>query len=210
MSSPKSNTARRREVRRHIARQEMRWSHWLLRRDVGWSALFVIMLTILGGVLAIESGSRGHYRVGQKVHEAVVARVEFSVENMEQTQRERDRASDRTPSVYVPNDPFAQDVRTKIGLLGQIGQDQKIKSFEELDPKHVEQLHLTEDTFKALRKVVGDRAWSQRVDRFIVLLQELAIIKKERFEIDTDVEKTPGRIEVYQTSAKRYMKRAFT
>jgi putative nucleotidyltransferase with HDIG domain len=210
MSSPKSNTARRREVRRHIARQEMRWSHWLLRRDVGWSALFVIMLTILGGVLAVESTSQGHYRVGQKLHQAVVARVEFSVENKEQTQRERDRATDRTPSVYIPDDLFSLDVRTRIGLLGQIGQDKKTKSFDELDPKHVEQLHLTEETFRALRKAVVSRAWSQRVDRFIVLLQELAIIEKKRFEIDTNVERMPGRIEIYQAFDQRYLKRAFT
>src|SRR5688572_20773448 len=113
----RSNSPRRRELRRGASAEPKPWQEWLQRRDVFWAGVFTLVLATAASVTAISAQNRPHYAAGQVVSEAVVTRFNFRAVNETETNKKKADASARTPPVYNANIAYFSDVRERVNSL---------------------------------------------------------------------------------------------
>ena len=176
----------------------------MLRSEVGWTAAFILFFTIAGGFLALDAHNRPKHHVNQRVSEAIVARVKFQANNELKTQKAKENARQRAPSVYQSNSEYFKDIHKKLVALHQTGTDTEIKTFDDIDADRVEQLHLTKDSFAALRAIVGNEQtpWQKRVDRFIDDLAAVAVLSPDRFKIEQNLDKRSEQVVILHPSGE--------
>jgi putative nucleotidyltransferase with HDIG domain len=122
--SPTSPKSRRRAAREQRVRTLGSWYARLASYVFSWPALLWILLsgTVITISLAMEEPVP--YTVGERIRQPIYARVDFSVEDVKQTQVAKENAAAATPSYYRHNPaPFVERVRADLRLMMQAARD---------------------------------------------------------------------------------------
>jgi putative nucleotidyltransferase with HDIG domain len=107
-------TARQKEIRRTKAERRGVW----YRRLPQWPTLFAALSTTATALLAVlilnAGGDVVDLRENQVVPRAITSRVEFKIEDEQQTEDRRVRARDRSPNYYKLDDSLIDDIRGRL------------------------------------------------------------------------------------------------
>lgn len=147
---PKLSNARRREARRQMPDRYAElwtWVAWFRHRQVVMAALFVVLFTLVGGLLAHSSRSGPKHYAGEVLSEAKVTRVNFLSVDDTLTAREREAARAAVRPLYRTNARHFDELReTLINLLALAD-----RPFEEVNPGLTEQMSLDAEAHAVLR-----------------------------------------------------------
>lgn len=107
-------TARRREIRRSKAERQGAWYRRLSGRIPLWSCALTLGSAVLAALILSAGGDVLDIRAGQALPRAVASRVDFSVEDAEQTAEKRVRARDSAPIYYRLDESLLADLRNRL------------------------------------------------------------------------------------------------
>ncbi len=190
MAMQKSKSPRRREIRRNFGKPQPRLTTVLKGRHTGWSVLFVVVLGLLGGALAMLGRERPLYEVGQVVRKPVVARVDFTATDAEETRKAKQRNAERAPAVYSPNVNHLRNIHDKLITFGELGANEAIEEFDMIAQPQREALELTEQSFRDLRAYLNRedaKPWPE-LSRQIVYegLASIPVLEHHRVQYERD------------------------
>jgi len=189
-AKPHQSNARRREVRRTVLTARQRWLERLAMPALRWSALYVLVLTCAGGLLAISAQHWPRYRVGQVVGEPIVSRVQFVSVNEQNTNAARAAQRQREPAVYVANQEFLDQVRAKLMNLGRFSLDAAIDNIDDVNPQVRTAWALTPQVFNTLKRLgdndAAQQRWQELVDRFLDGLAGIAVLAGDDYVREMD------------------------
>ena len=186
MASTRSHPARRREVRRNIARPGPVWLATLRSREVLWSALIVSMLGLLAAGIAIYYHSRVPYHVGEVVQDTVLSRVEFKAVHLGDTEKNREYAARDVLPVYRHNEDLLTEVRDSV--LGTLRLAEE--SYDQVPPEYRESVGLTPEAHELLKRYAdpadGDGldpgAWNDRTENLLRRLFNQVILDDQSYQ----------------------------
>ncbi|QDU34010.1 hypothetical protein KS4_20710 [Poriferisphaera corsica] len=196
MANGKSSTARRREVRRNIGKQKSsfsRWAEMIDRKDLFWASIFIIIMTLLGGFITIQSVEHPNYEVGQLITRPIVTRVSFEAENKEQTEAARQAARNQSLNIYTPNIAYLDKLSNQFNKLIQYAQnDQKIADIPQAERIiNGQEIPITDETIQTLRKeYVNNNSeisqnWYNDIDNFLRrFFGSVPIIRPNRYQAE--------------------------
>ena len=175
--SKSSTTARRREVRKNLQRPGPRWLTSLRRREVLWAIAFITLLTAVAGPVALWLGGATHHYPGQVLTQPITARIAFTREDVEATEREREKASSLQPPIYTPDMDYLNELKSRLNdLLGLTEFDTAAAAPAEFRDR----FNLSELTLRELKNYVKDKQptpqWQADTHRFIQELFDLAVL----------------------------------
>ncbi|MEX2671817.1 MAG: HDIG domain-containing metalloprotein [Phycisphaeraceae bacterium] len=184
----KSNSLRRREVRRNIPRSRRPLRELLSRSQVLWGLLMMLAFTAVASLLAINSRAEPPYRPGQVVDRAQVARVQFDSIDQAATDQSRRDARRKTPAVYERNATFFE--ATEKRLLSLPVRLADFESLSAVETRLVETHALTEESFAALKQYSADGRptdeWSQLVRALIEEMAVTAFLSEQEYQRETE------------------------
>src|SRR5438105_338999 len=103
VSESRARSVRRSDAVRNIKASPARLIE-LLRQRVGWPSAIVAAALVVGIVaVSLTEQERLPYRVGQRVDQPIVARVDFTRANQTETEQQRQKARMATPNYYSFN-----------------------------------------------------------------------------------------------------------
>ena len=176
MTVVKSNSARRREVRRSVPKPAFLWLQWLSRREIIWAILWALALALIGGFIAVK-GQQPRYLPGQTLTKAIVPRLKFTATDEIRTAQERQRARDSEPGVYTPNKPFLNALKNELDHLILLAAESDLKSLPE---ETVKELSINDAVLHELRTFLVDKKptlkWQEQTRTFIRNIFDLAIL----------------------------------
>lgn len=162
------------------------WLRLLRRRDVGWAAFFVLLLTLVGGVIAISARGGPRYHLNEVVDEPVVSRVAFDAEDVDGTAQARERARANVEAVYHHNVRYLESLReTLAGLLSLAD-----RSYDEISQELRNDLLLSPEAHAVLSQYnagdpAGDgpspRLWQAQSERLLKELFVQPILSDEQY-----------------------------
>jgi putative nucleotidyltransferase with HDIG domain len=175
--SKSSTTARRREVRKSVPRPGPKWLQMLRRREVGWAAVYIVMLVVVAGPVALWLGGTTHHFPGEVITAPVTVRVAFEREDIERTQQLRDTAKRNLPATYVPDRAYLSTLTDRLNDLLTLAE---YDTLEEVPAEYREQIKLTELVRHELRQYILNKEpteqWKTDTRRFLQELFELAVL----------------------------------
>ncbi len=107
-------TARRREIRRSKAERRGAWYRRLSGRIPLWSSALTFGSAVVAALILSAGGDVLDIRAGQTLPRAITSRVDFSVEDAEQTAEKRVRARDSAPIYYRLDESRLADLRNRL------------------------------------------------------------------------------------------------
>lgn len=185
---PKANRSRRLEVRRNKPRDAGVWA-FVNSREFVWAALYVVLLTVAGGIIAVHGSDKPLLKPGVVVRQPIVTRVAFRAIDTDETNKRRIDARDMEPAVYNVNTILFSQLYDELVQIGTDLSDPRIQSLDSLKEDTREKLQLTEDSFSALREYFADPrtpAWDETVRLFIDELEGIPVLSDERARIESD------------------------
>ena len=187
MATSKSNTARRRELRRNLPKSARPWVDRLKGRETTWGALYTLIFAVLGGLIAVGGDLQPKFQVGQVVTSAVVARVQFRAIDQDKTLAKRTDAHDREPAVYVPNEDYLRELRERLLGLIELGAKESIEQIPENERR---QLDLTPQGLAQLHALATGPEpashWKPMTDQFMEGFAGLAVLDAPRARAERD------------------------
>ncbi len=189
MPQGKSQSARRRDVRRAVPRPAPRWLESLRDRDVGWAALFVVTLALVGSAIAVSSRARSPYYLTQVVDKPIVSRVQFEAIDTEVTERDREFARRNVPPVFVHNQDLYDTLRSQVESLLNV----PAQPYDSLPQDYRESLSLTQEGYNRLNQYAsaedGDgldpARWRDRTEAMLQRLFNHVILDPEQYRTVT-------------------------
>ncbi|MEM8494988.1 MAG: hypothetical protein AAF663_06330, partial [Planctomycetota bacterium] len=189
MLSQRPSTARRREVRRNRPDRVPAWWLKLRRREVGWAILFVVILTTLGGVIALSSRFQPDHRIGQPVNEHVVARAAFTAVNEELTRREKEKSRAAVLDVFSADQRYFEELRERLTSLLSLAE----RNYDELTPEVLDGTPLTrvghellgsyqDRAQESLDAALAPEAWQTKVEAFLRGIFDVPILAEAEFD----------------------------
>ncbi|MEO0514780.1 MAG: HDIG domain-containing metalloprotein [Planctomycetota bacterium] len=184
MPNGKSNTARRRDVRRAVPRPTPRWLEVIRQRDVAWAALYVACLAVIGSAIAVSAHNRPTHYLTQIVDAPLTARVSFEAIDTEATDRNRDFAQRNVPPVFTHNQDLYDSIKEQVlGLLSIPD-----TPYENLTPDYADSNRLTPAGYELLKKYatgtdpdgLTPQRWTERTDRMLQRLFNNPILSPEQ------------------------------
>ncbi|MEM8782579.1 MAG: HDIG domain-containing metalloprotein [Planctomycetota bacterium] len=170
MLSQRPSNARRRELRRNRPDRVPAWWARLRRREIGWSVLFVVTLTVIGSVIAVSSRVQPQHRIGQPVDEPVVARVAFNAVDEELTRREQVESRAAVLDVYSADQRYFEELRERLTSLLSLAE----RPYDELTPEMLDGTPLARRGHALLAQYQegnGDQfspeAWQDKVEAYL-------------------------------------------
>ena len=165
------------------------WLSWLRHRHVVMAGLYVLLFTVVGGLLAHSARSGPAHHTGEVLDAARVARVGFSAVNDELTGREQDAARAAVRPVYRHNSRHLEELRETLGNLIGLAD----RPFEEVNPGLTAQMDLDAEAHAVLRAWNRDadapddrgnsvRDWEELVDRVLAAYYRQPILSVERWQ----------------------------
>ena len=186
MAQAKSQSARRREVRRAVPRPTPRWLDTLRNREFRWAVLYVVLLALLGSALAVSSRGRSPYYLSQVIDKPVVSRVQFEAIDQATTERDRDFERRKVPPVFVHNQNLYDALRTEVlNLLALVEEP-----YDSLPEDFRRDLKLSREGYDRLQRYVdlddGDdldpARWQQRTEGMLQRLFNHVILEPRQYE----------------------------
>jgi hypothetical protein len=194
MASPKTSTARRREVRRNVPRQEPLWVQTARRREVYWGAGFAVGLALLGGLIVIFARLDPAYRLGQIVERPIVSRVDFDYLDAEELADRREDAYRDQPRVFSPNLTYFHALQNRFTELLALAE----RPHEQIDPAIRQRLSLSADAHRALRQHLTESGpteeWRLDVRAFLQELFDKAVLQPADLPSAAEAHSAPIRI----------------
>ncbi|MEO0588495.1 MAG: HDIG domain-containing metalloprotein, partial [Planctomycetota bacterium] len=120
MAQGKTVSARRREIRRNLPKQQTAVAATIRRHDVLWAALYATVFAVVGGGLALFARHQPQVALSETLEAPIVARVAFTAIDHEATTEDRLRAAERQPPVYTANEDFLQELNRRLYNLVQL------------------------------------------------------------------------------------------
>lgn len=195
MATPKTNTSRRREVRRSVPRADRTWLGRLRQAETVRTALYILVFAAIGSLIKISADGQNSVQVGQAMPTAAVARVRFRAINQEKTLEKKADARDREPAIYRVNNDYLHEVQER--LLGLIGLGAK-ENIEQIPEKERQLLELTPEGLGELHRLAADpqphENWQQLVNQFMEGLAGIAVLTADRSGIERDPRQRPSKI----------------
>lgn len=171
MPAGKSQTARRRDVRRAVPRPTPRWLQTLRQREVGWAAMFVLMLALIGSAIAVTSRNRPASYLTQVIDRPIVARVQFEAIDTEATDRNRDFAQRNVPPIFTHNQDLYESVQEQV--LSLLSLPETI--YQDLPSAYAASIRLTPEGYALLKKYaqgidpdgLNPQRWTERTQSML-------------------------------------------
>ncbi|MFW5683093.1 MAG: HD family phosphohydrolase, partial [Phycisphaeraceae bacterium] len=142
-----------------------------------------VLLTGIVGTIAIAVREAPSYRVGQRLLDVAVARVDFTAIDQAETRDARKNAYDSVPNIYVHNEQLFDRLNNRIQELAALA-DQE--SFSDLRQEALEGTKLDRDSFDALRRLFAEDA--QRAEelrkQYVRQIFTKAFLSESRFEVE--------------------------
>ena len=154
-------------------------------KPVVWAILWGAVLTAVIGSIAVVIREDPTRRVGQRLLEPAVARVDFTAIDRAKTREARSKARENVPNVYSPNEPLYDLLNDRITSLAALA---NVESFDQLRGDNLRAAGLDEYEFNALRNLFvehGASRWEQLRSDFVREVFTYAILRPERFAIET-------------------------
>ncbi|MEM6333600.1 MAG: HDIG domain-containing metalloprotein [Planctomycetota bacterium] len=120
MAQGKTVSARRREIRRNLPKQQTAVAATIRRHDVLWAALYATVFAVVGGGLALFARHQPQVTLGDTLDAPVVARVAFTAVDYEATAEDRRRAALLQRPVYTANEEYLQELNARLHSLVQL------------------------------------------------------------------------------------------
>ena len=175
--SKSSTTTRRREVRKSVPRPGPKWLQMLRRREVGWAAVYIVMLAAVAGPVALWLGGTTHHYPGEVITGPVTVRVAFEREDIERTRQLREAAKRNLPATYVPDRAYLKTLTDRLNDLLTLAE---YDTLEEVPEDYREQIKMTELVRHELRQYISNNEpteqWDTDIRRFLQELFELAVL----------------------------------
>lgn len=152
-------------------------------KPVVWAALWGVLLTGIVGTIAIAVREAPSYRVGQRLLDVAVARVDFTAIDQAATRDARKNAYDSVPNIYVHNQQLFDRLNNRIQELAALA-DQE--SFSDLRQETLEGTKLDRDSFEALRRLFAEDAFRAEELRkqYVRQIFTKAFLSESRFEVE--------------------------
>jgi len=193
MAILKNPNPRRREIRKALPRAGERWTAYIHRRDVVWTAGFVLVFTIVAALLAHHGRRTQNYYEGQELRRAVVPRVSFDAINEAQTLARREQLRRAEPAVYRPNEEYLQAAARALDDLTRIGASDAT-SFADLAPAAADRLQLSDAGFRELKKINADETalaeWKTHIENFLDSVASIALLSASDARLERDRRET--------------------
>ena len=186
MATGKSQSARRRDVRRAVPRPEPRWQDFLRRRDFAWATLFVLLFAVIGSAIAVSARSRTPHYLAQVIDTPIVSRVQFEAIDTETTERDREFARRNVPPVFTHNQDLYDSLRNQVLSLLNLTRE----AYESIPQDYRQNLQLTEAGYELLARYAsaddGDNLnpdnWKSRTDSMLQRLFNHVILQPDQYE----------------------------
>ena len=153
-------------------------------KPVVWAILWGLVLTATVGSIAIAVREDPRWRVGQRVVEPVIARVEFTAIDRAETKKAREQAYDNVPNVYSANRELYQLLNDRINKLAALVD---VEAFGDLPKDERESLKLDEYGFAAIKRLfdeAGAERWEQLRSEYVREIFTKAILNEARFDVE--------------------------
>ncbi len=204
MATSKTNTARRREVRRHVTRPARPWLQNLTGQQVTWTIVYLLVFVGVGSLIALTANRWHRFQVGQVNPQVVVARVEFRAIDQEKTLEKKADARDREPAIYVPNQGYLGKLRERLAGLVELGAK---KNINQIPQEEREALLLSPNSLAELGRFLTDPGpmptWEQLTEQFMDGFTGIAALKNERANMERDPRQRPSKIIVLHPTLGR-------
>ncbi|MBI1371124.1 MAG: HDIG domain-containing protein [Planctomycetes bacterium] len=182
----KSDTSRRREVRKNIPRQRPALREMIGRGQVVWGLGISVLFIAAAAVIVIQSRAEPAYVPGDLIDRPVVARVSFNSLDLAATAQKRDDARRTTPDVYMQNKGFLDETRKAFAALPDLVAT--AASVRDVEPKLVERYGLSDEIVTELKTfhIEGGSspAWMAMVSNLIEQLKRTAVLSNEDYQIE--------------------------
>ena len=205
----KGKTPRRREVRRTIDRPGSMWFHWLTRRDVAFSAVYVLAVTTVASLIVLAGRNRLPYHEGQIVTRPLYARIDFESIDKEATEDRRRNARDQQRSIYGPNQAYFDVIREKLAQLIALAAEAKYQTVEQIPEETRKSLQLDAASFAQLQRFVVDgrptEFWRRFVSDFVNGIASIPVL--DPADVERERAQSKARRIVIQHPTRREMLR---
>lgn len=182
----KTDTSRRREVRRNIPRQRPALRDVIGRSQVIWGCVIAAAFIVTASAVVINVRSNPAYRPGELVDKPIVARVSFNSVDLAATAQAREVARLKTPAVYMQNQVLIEETRKALAALPEAVA--KAETIKDVEPKLVERYGLTDSVLKALKQYrengQTDLKWFDMVARLTEQLKRTAILTSDDYQVE--------------------------
>jgi len=182
----KTDTSRRREVRRNIPRHRPALREVMGRSQVFWGVVIGVVFIVGAAWLVNTARFSTPYTPGELIDQPIVARVNFNSLDLAAVSQAREDARRKTPAVYRPNKVFFEE--TEKVLLSLPEAIAKAETIDDVESKLVERFGLTNDMLEALRLYVDDGTttprWRSMIDALMRKLKRTAILRDEDYQIE--------------------------
>ena len=150
-----SKSARRREeLRRNLPKPTFSATTLLKRPEFVNGGLLLLIFIILTSIFVVWSRDRIKVEVDQIMLETRLTRLEYTVQDEEATQAQREEARAASPRVYRLNRPHLEELQHALNALPKAVEGKT--KLQEINPKLVDEYRLTEPGLAALQPYVTE------------------------------------------------------
>ncbi|MCA9302495.1 MAG: HDIG domain-containing protein [Phycisphaerales bacterium] len=154
--APKTGQGTPRRVVVRIGDRSLRHriADWIASPNLFWGVVVFTIFVLLVGVVTIWTRSQPLVAVDQIVRQTRISRVEFSAEDLQQTDRLKEDARQNVPRVYAADLPVLEDIRASLANLPRTLAG--VEEFDKVDANIRREFGLSEPAFAALVAVNND------------------------------------------------------
>jgi putative nucleotidyltransferase with HDIG domain len=175
---------RRSEMKRTARRFRIPLRARLRAPAFGWGLLAWGAFTLLVGVIAIATRERPLVAVGRVMNDTRTVREAFEVVDSAATEREREKARQEAPWVYVADVAVLNSITASLESLPKALAD--VTTIEEVDPGLRDQFGLTPDSLRAVKEFgaegVVSEEWRERVERLAENLRVTPLLDANEYQ----------------------------
>ena len=181
----KQDSARRREVKKNKPKSEQTWQNMLLRQDIQVIVAMVLVIAFVGGWLASLGRSELKYRLHQVVDRPIVSRVEFTIVDQSETEKNRVDAMARISPVFNLNPVFFNALNQRLDELIKVAGNPEIKSKKDLQALEISIPGITDPTILHLKENYYDTqdnkllsSWGEHKKEYYASVFDVLLILK--------------------------------
>jgi len=177
---------RRAELRRTLPRAPLDWRGFLRSPGMGWGIVIWGLFTILVGGIAVWTRERPLIAVGRVMQDTRTVRNAFEVVDEGATDRDRDKARQVAPRVYVADMVVLNAITASLESLPKALAD--AESVDRVDPGIRDQFGLTPEMLRAVQSQASggevNQSWAARVRTLNELLLRNPLIDTGTYQVE--------------------------
>ncbi|MEX0876885.1 MAG: HDIG domain-containing metalloprotein [Phycisphaerales bacterium] len=166
---------------------KQRAADWIANPKVFWGAMAFVFFVLVVGTTMLWTRGQTKVAVGQIMRETRTARVEFTTEDVQQTQMQREAARHSVPRVFTADRSAFEEIRADLFNLPRTLSG--VETLDEVARDIRIRFRLDEASFRALSTIAGDEQalenWKQGVERFIEILRRRPLLDRQAWQTAT-------------------------